>query len=61
MLSTLRSIGQSTNLTLFHLNCSLIAALLGLATYRLFIKGKLITNSGGMMIRIFIVFLFGSN
>ncbi|EFP87299.2 uncharacterized protein PGTG_12883 [Puccinia graminis f. sp. tritici CRL 75-36-700-3] len=38
MLSTLRSISQSTNLTLFHLNCSLIAALLGLATYRLFIK-----------------------
>ncbi|KAI7936645.1 hypothetical protein MJO28_015544 [Puccinia striiformis f. sp. tritici] len=38
MFSTLRSIGQSTNLTLFHLNSSLIAALLGLAIYRLFIK-----------------------
>ena len=38
MLSTLRSLTQSTNLTLFHLHCSLIAALLGLATYRLFIK-----------------------
>ncbi|PLW55162.1 hypothetical protein PCANC_05271, partial [Puccinia coronata f. sp. avenae] len=38
MLSTLRSLTQATNLTLFHLNCSLIALLLGLATYRLFIK-----------------------
>jgi len=38
MLSTLRSLTQSSSLTLFHLNCSLIALLLGLAAYRLFIK-----------------------